>query len=250
MVNKSVEVDYYKIRCTNGFHMLIPRNFSRKSWEYLEQITEQYTFAERDGAILYEELPLFDVRASQPEIHLHKVRFDSVTPEQSMVKYIEFLHVCKASETTYVIFIAGNTLMVEVGAKGAQAIRINEIAVEIATIFFNEAISFVPFLKYVDSEDVILFTSPHIHYLVVKGGQLNEIYYGMKHGPMEFSESEQFIVDLNDEYVFEKFKLNELTPESKTVIYFRDYRLQMTSRQQLINLLDVAIYVRTSLSSS
>ena len=167
-----------------------------------------------------------------------------------MVKYIEFSNVFKASETTYVIFIAGNTLMVDVGAKGAQAIRINEIAVEIATIFFNEAISFVPCLKYVDSEDVILFTSPHIHYLVVKGGQLNENYYGMKHGPMEFSESEQFIVDLNDEYVFEKFKLNELTPESKTVIYFLDYRLQMTSRQQLINLLDVAIYVRTSRSSS
>ena len=36
MVNKSVEVDYYKIRCTNGFRILIPRNFSQKSGEYLE----------------------------------------------------------------------------------------------------------------------------------------------------------------------------------------------------------------------
>ena len=45
MVNESVEVDYYKMRCPNGFRILIPRNFSRMSGEYLEQITEQYTFA-------------------------------------------------------------------------------------------------------------------------------------------------------------------------------------------------------------
>ena len=173
---------------------------------------------------MYDELPLFDVRASQPEIHLNKVRFDNVTPEPSMVKYIEFLNVFKASEIMYVIFIARNTPMVQVGAKGAQAIRINEIAVEIAIIFFNEAISFVPCVKYVDSEDVILFTSPHIHYLVDKGGQFNENYYGMKHELMEFIDSEQIIIDLNNEHVFEKFKLNELTPESKTVIYFPDYR--------------------------
>ena len=32
--------------------------------------------------------------------------------------------------------------------------------------------------------------------------------------------------------------------ESKTVIYFPDYLLQVSSRQQLINLLDLAIYVR------
>ena len=47
-----------------------------------------------------------------------------------------------------------------------MSIRINKILVEIATIFFNAAISFVPCFKYADSEDVILFTSRNIHYLV------------------------------------------------------------------------------------
>merc|ERR1719329_150329 len=123
-------------------------------------------------------------------------------------------------------------------------IHINEIPVEIATMFFNEAISFVPCFKYADSEDVILFTSPNIHYLVDKGGQFNENYYGMKHELMECINSEQLFVDLNDEPVFKSFKLSELRTESKTVIYFPDYLLQVTSRQQLINLLDLAIYVR------
>jgi hypothetical protein len=28
-INKSVEVDYYKIRCNNGYRILIPQNFSK-----------------------------------------------------------------------------------------------------------------------------------------------------------------------------------------------------------------------------
>ena len=110
-----------------------------------------------------------------------------------MVKYIEISNVFRAvdNESKYLIFIADNALLVEldgsqhgsVGSGGKQGvtIRINKIQVEIATIFFNEAISFVPCFKYADSEDVILFTSRNIHYLVDKAGQFNENYYGMKH---------------------------------------------------------------------
>lgn len=93
-------------------------------------------------------------------------------------------------------------------------------------------------------QDVILFTSPNIHYLVDKSGQFNENYYGMKHELIECILSEQVFVDLNDEHVFKSFKLSELLTESKTVLYFPDYRLQVQSQQQLINLLDLAIYLR------
>ena len=48
-----------------------------------------------------------------------------------------------------------------------------------------------PPLRYVDSADVILFTSRQIHYLVDKGGQFNENYYGMKHELIECITSEQ-----------------------------------------------------------
>jgi hypothetical protein len=144
------------------------------------------------------------VRPLQPEIHLHVVRFDAATPVQSMVKYIEISNVLRAvdssllvaptrrtSETLaahldqYLIFIADNALLVEVNAASETRIRINRIAVQVATIFFNEAISFIPCFKYADSEDVILFTSRNIHYLVDKAGQFNENYYGMKHELIE-----------------------------------------------------------------
>ena len=50
---------------------------------------------------------------------------------------------------------------------------------------------YLPPLRYVDSADVILFTSRQIHYLVDKGGQFNENYYGMKHELIECITSEQ-----------------------------------------------------------
>ena len=56
----------------------------------------------------------------------------------------------------------------------------------------------MPCFKYADSEDVILFTSRNIHYLVDKAGQFNENYYGMKHELIECIQSEQVFVDLND----------------------------------------------------
>lgn len=71
-----------------------------------------------------------------------------------MVKYIEFANVFRGlgPDGKYLIFIADNVLMVEDGSSqgqggsgsaGGVTIRINDIAVEIATIFFNEATSFV-----------------------------------------------------------------------------------------------------------
>lgn len=245
-INKSAEVDYYKIRCNNDYQIIIPQNYSKTTSDYLDQITKRYNFSERNGVIMYDQLPLFNVRQPQPEIDLYRIRFDSATDVQSMVKYIEMSNVFGAvdGQQRYLIFIADNILLVEVLHGGRFAIRINEIPVEIATIYFNEAISFVPCFKYADSEDVILFTSPHIHYLVDKGGQFNENYYGMKNELIEWITSEQVFVDLNDQHVFKKFKLSELRTESKTVVYFPDYLLQVQGRQQLINLLDYAVYIR------
>ena len=102
----------------------------------------------------------------------------------------------------------------------------------------------MPCFKYADAEDVILFTSRHIHYLVDKAGQFNENYYGMKHELIECITSDQLFVDLNDEHVFKTFKLSELLTESKLVLYAPDYLVQVQSQAQLINLLDLAIYVR------
>ena len=172
-INKSVEVDYYKVRCNDDFRTIIPQNFSKMTGEYLEQITKRYTFSERDGVIAYDELPLFDLREMQPEINLYRVRFDSASEVQSMVKYIEIKNSFRAlgSEEKYLVFIADNTLLLEVSEHGEVTIRINKIAIEVATIFFNVAISFVPCFKYADSEDIILFASPNIHYLVDQGGQ-------------------------------------------------------------------------------
>jgi hypothetical protein len=211
-INKSVEVDYYKVRCNGAYRVIIPRNFSKETSEYLAQLTMQYTFSEKGGLILYGDLAVFDVRPQQPEIHLHVVRFDAATPVQSMVKYIEISNVLRAVDSShlvsptrrgvsgggvasvggrggsgsggdggggggavdqYLIFIADNALTVEVGATSRETrLHINQIAVQVATVFFNEAMSFIPCFKYADSEDVILFTSRNVHYLVDKAGQV------------------------------------------------------------------------------
>eukprot|EP00980_Cylindrotheca_fusiformis_P003809 scaffold839_cov138-Cylindrotheca_fusiformis.AAC.4 len=66
----------------------------------------------------------------------------------------------------------------------------------------------------------------------------------MKHDLIECITSEEVYVDLNDEHVFKTFKLTELLTESKTVIYYPDYLLQVTERQHLINLLNLAVKIR------
>ena len=69
---------------------------------------------------------------------------------------------------TYLIFIADNVLMVEEWPAGRRlTISINRIPLEIGAVFFNEAVSFVPCFRYTDGgQDVVLFTSPNIHYKV------------------------------------------------------------------------------------
>lgn len=67
---------------------------------------------------------------------------------------------------------------------------------------------------------------------------------GMKHELIECIESEEFFLDLNDDHVCKKSKLSELLTDSKTVINYPDYLLQVPSRQQLINLLDLSIHIR------
>jgi len=140
----------------------------------------RYTFSERSGYISYGEMPLIDLRFGQPRIDLFSVRFESPTTVQSMVKYIEFANVFRAadSEQHFLMFIADNALVMNVASDSGVAISINGIDVEIATIFFNEAISFVPCFKYSEAEDVIFFASSSIHYLVDQGGQFCTEYYG------------------------------------------------------------------------
>jgi hypothetical protein len=162
-----------------------------------------------------------------------------------MVKYIEIKNVFRhvESESQYLVFIADNALLVDIEPAGVS-IRVNGIEIGVSTIYFNEAISFVPCFKYADSEDVILFATRNIHYLVDTGGQFCTDYYGMKHELVDCIVSDEVFVDLNDEHVFKAYKLSELLTESKTVLYFPDYLLQVPNRQQLINLLDYAVYVR------
>jgi hypothetical protein len=201
-------VDYYKVKCSGKYITIIPVNFSKTIGDYLEKITKRYTFEKKKDIIMYDNLPLFDLRLSQPEINLYKVKFDPPTQVQSMVKYIEIKNAFQTIQQTRsleekvdgaqdqlgqqcLVFIADNALLMEVSNTGNLMIRINKIPVEIATIYFNEAISFVPCFKYADSEDVILFASPNIKYLVDNGGQFATDYYGMKHELMECIESDE-----------------------------------------------------------
>ena len=57
-INKSVEVDYYKVRCNGEFRTIIPHNFSKATGDYLEEITKRYTFSERDRVIMYVTTPI------------------------------------------------------------------------------------------------------------------------------------------------------------------------------------------------
>ena len=245
-INKSVEVDYYKIRCNGSFHIVIPQNFSKTTSKYLESITTHHSFSESEGIVTYDNIQVFDLRPQQPEINLYRIRLQSRSGVESMVKYIEISNVFRAlsSREQYLVFIGDNSILIDVDGKNID-IKINQVKAEISTIMFNEAISFIPCFKYsVGGEDIILFTSRHIHYHVDKGGQFCSDYYGMKVELMECINSDEVFVDLNDEINFEKKKLSEVVTESKVVLYFPDYLLTVSNRQQLINLLDYAVYVR------
>jgi hypothetical protein len=193
-INKSVEVDYYKVVCNGEFRIVIPETFSKAIADYLIDVTKRYTFSVDQGIMIYDEHPLFDLRPQQPDIRLFKVRLDSATGVSSMVKYIEISHAFKrlGKEEEYLVFMADNVLMMEVDNSSQKAeITINKVAVQIATIFFNKAVSFIPCFKYDESDDVVLFTSPRIHYLVDKGGQFCSDYYGMKEELLEYIKSQE-----------------------------------------------------------
>jgi len=245
-INKSVEVDYYKFNCDGEFRIIIPRSFSKKTSDYLIKVTKQYTFSESNNAIIYDDHPIFDLTPQQPDVHLYSVRLDSAFEVQSMVKYIEISNAFKVlgAREQYLVFIADNVLLIDASDLSNVTIRINKVGVQIATMFFNEAISFIPCFKYAESEDVVLFTSRDISYKIDNGGQFCADYYGMKHELIEFIHSEEVFVDINDDHVFKKFKLKELLTESKTVLFFPDYLLQVPDRQHLINLLDLAVHLR------
>jgi hypothetical protein len=245
-INKSVEVDYYKIKCNGLFHIVIPQNFSKKTSDYLEQITIHHSFSESDGIMKYDDMSVFDLRPHQPEINLYTIKLQSKTAVQSMVKYIEFTNVFQtlSSEEQYLIFIGDNVILVDVVDGKEMKIRINQVDANVSTIFFNEAISFIPCFKYTEGEDVIMFTSRNIHYLVDKGGQFCPDYYGMKHELVDCIFSDELYSDLNDDPRFRQSKISDLVTESKVVVYFPDYLLLVSSRQQLINLLDYAVYIR------
>jgi hypothetical protein len=174
------------VQCNDEFKIIIPKSYSKVTADYLEDVTKRYTFSERDGIMVYDDLGVFDLRPKQPDINLYKIRLDSATSVQSMVKYIEISNVFQMSSEAdydkYLIFIADNVLVVEVAGNETR-IKINKNDIEVATIFFNEAISFIPAFKYKDSEDVVLFTSPNIHCLVDSGGQFSSDYYGMVSSP-------------------------------------------------------------------
>lgn len=65
------------------------------------------------------------------------------------LRYIEIKNAFREaeSEKQFVVFIAGNAL--EVTVSDALQISINKIAIEVSTVYFNEAISFVPCFSYV-----------------------------------------------------------------------------------------------------
>lgn len=38
-INKSVELDYYKLKCEDSYKIIIPYNYSHSTSEYLDNIT-------------------------------------------------------------------------------------------------------------------------------------------------------------------------------------------------------------------
>jgi hypothetical protein len=91
-----------------------------------------------------------------------------------MVKYIEVTNVFRIMDNLkeqYLIFIANNTLALDVVDHNRMKICVNSIPVEVATVFFNDAISFIPCFQYTDSEDVVLFASRNFKFHVDSSGQ-------------------------------------------------------------------------------
>ena len=190
-INKSVEVDYYKMKVDGSYNIVIPSNYSKKTSVYLEDITSNHSFAVHDGIMTYDDIQVYDLRPHQPEINLYKIKLEPNGDTQSMVKYIEITNAFQAisANEQYVIFIADNVILVDICEDGNMKVRINKVDAQASAMFFNEAISFIPCFKFSEGDDVIIFTSKNMHFLVDKGGQFCPDYYGMKHELMECIES-------------------------------------------------------------
>ncbi len=206
-INKSVEVGYYRIRCKDDHRTHTLGRSVQKTGGHLEQGTTPCTASESNGTFVYEELSRSDVRVAQSETPLYQVQFDSGAPARSMVKYVEVPNILRALDERFWIFAVGNTLSVELGARGASAIRIREKVADPATAFFKEVVSIVPGFQDDDGEEVILFTPLHVHYPVNEDGRFNENYYSLKHEPVECF-------------------VSELPMESKAAVYLPGYRPQ------------------------
>ena len=64
------------------------------------------------------------------------------------------------------------------GSSQQLRISINKIPLEIAAVFFNEAISFIPCFRYADGgQDVVLFTSPNIQVITIACGIFQKFFF-------------------------------------------------------------------------
>jgi hypothetical protein len=227
---------------------------------------------------MYDDRAVFDLRPHQPEINLHKVRFDSASPVQSMVQYIEVKNAFREVGTSaYLVFVADNVLQIEAGSDGLTKLQINKADVCISTVYL-ESLSFIPCFRYTenatqskiqspssedlvngtdtvvlptavssaDNSDVILFVSPNIHYQIANAGQFAPDYYGMTSDLIEHILSDEVFIDANDAMVFKVRTLQDLVGEheSKTLLHSPYYLLNVPDRQHLINLLDLSIKLR------
>ena len=78
-------------------------------------------------------------------------------------RYVEFANVFRAFDGSYLIFIADNALLVDVqSGSGEGCARLNNIVVEAATIYFNEAVSFVPCFKNVSRSNIRVASVGHV----------------------------------------------------------------------------------------
>jgi hypothetical protein len=46
-INKSTEVDYYKVRCNGEYRIVIPENYSKSTSDYLDVTTKRYCHSKR-----------------------------------------------------------------------------------------------------------------------------------------------------------------------------------------------------------
>ena len=120
-INKSAEVDSYKLKVDGAFRIVVPRQFSVATSDYLDLITRRHTFTESNGLIKYDELPLFDLGdgRQQPDVQLYKVRVDPRRPGvESVVRYVEIRNVFRSTSDKYLLFVADAALRVDATPTG------------------------------------------------------------------------------------------------------------------------------------